>query len=42
VARNKRIEEESAKTISSFVNDSKPRAGALTKLVLSNDARVIL
>jgi len=42
VARNKRIEEEAAESFLSFANDSKRRAGALTKLVLFNDARVML
>ena len=35
LARNKRIEEEAAKSFSSFADDSKRRAGALTRLVLS-------
>ena len=42
VVRNKRIEEEAAKSVFSFADDSKRTAGALTKLVLSIGARVML
>ncbi|KAK2727939.1 hypothetical protein QYM36_008421, partial [Artemia franciscana] len=42
VVRNKRIEEEAAKSVSSFADDCKRTAGALTTLVLSIGARVML
>ncbi|KAK2702383.1 hypothetical protein QYM36_019005 [Artemia franciscana] len=42
VVRTKRTEEEAAKSVSSFSDDSKRTAGALTTLILSNGARVML
>ncbi|KAK2727954.1 hypothetical protein QYM36_008432 [Artemia franciscana] len=42
VVRNKRIEEEAAKSVSSFADDCKRTAGALTTLILSIGARVML